>query len=89
MVISGALFFPLYLLRSYQSIFFRAKMLMLLLAGLNVLIFHSGVYQRVEKWDLATRAPEGRPSCGGSFSGAVDRHRAFGKNDCVQLVRLR
>src|ERR1700730_12180355 len=52
MVVSGTLLFSAIPLRSYQNIFFRAKMLMLLLAGLNVWIFHSGVYRRVEKWDL-------------------------------------
>ena len=57
MVISGSLLFSAIPLRSYQNIFFRAKMLMLLLAGLNVWIFHSGVYQRVEKWDLAGVPP--------------------------------
>jgi len=57
MVMSGALLFSAIPLRSYQNIFFRAKMLMLLLAGLNVWIFHSGVYRRVEKWDLAGVPP--------------------------------
>lgn len=57
MVISGVLLFSAIPVRSYQSIFFRTKMLMLLLAGLNVWIFHSGVYRRVEKWDLASVPP--------------------------------
>jgi hypothetical protein len=57
MVISGTLLFSAIPLRSYQSIFFRFKMLMLLLAGLNVWIFHSGVYRRVERWDLASVPP--------------------------------
>jgi hypothetical protein len=52
MVVSGTLLFSAIPLRSYQNIFFRVKMLMLLLAGLNVWIFQSGVYRRVEKWDL-------------------------------------
>jgi len=52
MVISGTLLFSAIPLRSYQNIFFRAKMIMLLLAGLNVWIFHSGVYRRVTTWDL-------------------------------------
>lgn len=57
MVTSGVLLFSAIPLRSYQNIFFRAKMLMLLLAGLNVWIFHSGVYRRIEKWDLARVPP--------------------------------
>ena len=66
MVISGAVLFSAIPLRSYQSVFFRAKMLMLVLAGLNVLIFHSGVYRRVEKWDLATVPPRSA-----RFAGAL------------------
>jgi hypothetical protein len=58
MVISGTLLFSAIPLRSYQNIFFRAKMIMLLLAGLNVWIFHSGIYRRVTTWDLETRAPK-------------------------------
>jgi uncharacterized protein YacL len=47
MVISGTLLFYAIPLRSYQNIFFRTKMLLLLLAGLNVWIFHSRVYPKV------------------------------------------
>lgn len=57
MVISGTLLFSAIPLRSYQNIFFRAKMIMLLLAGLNVWIFHSGVYKRVTAWDADKRPP--------------------------------
>ncbi len=57
MVISGTLLFSAIPLRSYQNIFFRVKMLMLLLAGLNVWIFHSGVFKGVEKWDLDVAPP--------------------------------
>jgi hypothetical protein len=47
MVISGTLLFYAIPLRSYQNIFFRFKMILLLLAGLNVWIFHSRVYPKV------------------------------------------
>ena len=70
MVMSGALLFSAIPLRSYQNIFFRVKMLMLLLAGLNVWIFHSGVYQRVEKWDLA-RVPPRAARVAGALSLAL------------------
>jgi hypothetical protein len=58
MVISGTLLFSAIPLRSYQNIFFRAKMIMLLLAGLNVWIFHSGVYRRVTRWDVDSVTPK-------------------------------
>lgn len=57
MVASGTLLFSAIPLRSYQNIFFRTKMSLLVLAGLNVLIFHSGVYRRVSSWDLAAKPP--------------------------------
>src|ERR1700687_5246612 len=57
MVISGTLLFTAIPVRSYQNIFFRTKMVMLLLAGLNVWIFHSGVYRRVTTWDVASSPP--------------------------------
>jgi hypothetical protein len=57
MVITGSLLFSAIPLRSYQNIFFRAKMIMLLLAGLNVWIFHSGVYRRVATWEVDSKTP--------------------------------
>jgi hypothetical protein len=57
MVISGALLFSAIPLRSYMNIFFRTKMLLLVLAGMNVWIFHSGVFRRVSSWDLAAKPP--------------------------------
>jgi Family of unknown function (DUF6644) len=57
MVISGTLLWFAIPLRTYQSIFFRFKMLLLLLAGLNVWLFHSRVYPHVGAWDVAERPP--------------------------------
>jgi hypothetical protein len=57
MIVSGMLLFSAIPLRSYQNIFFRIKMLMLTLAGLNVWIFHSKVYRRVATWDLDAAPP--------------------------------
>jgi hypothetical protein len=57
MVISGSLLFSAIPLRSYQNIFFRVKMVMLALAGVNVWIFHSRVYRRVDAWDRDTSPP--------------------------------
>jgi len=52
MVISGALLFYAIPVRTFQNIFFRVKMLLLISAGLNVWIFHSTVYRKVAEWDL-------------------------------------
>ncbi len=66
MVISGSLLFFAIPLRSYQNIFFRGKMLLLLLAGLNVWIFHSRVYPRIAAWDF-----DGVPPRAARVAGAL------------------
>ena len=65
MVISGTLLFFAIPLRSYQSIFFRFKMLLLVLAGLNVWLFHSRVYPRVATWDIEAGPPRTARIAGG------------------------
>jgi hypothetical protein len=66
MVISGMLLFYAIPLRSYQSIFFRFKMLLMLLAGLNVWLFHSRIYPKVATWEV-----EGVPPRRARVAGAV------------------
>jgi hypothetical protein len=58
MAISGTLLFYAIPVRSYQNIFFRFKMILLLLAGLNVWIFHSRVYPKVATWDVDKVPPK-------------------------------
>jgi hypothetical protein len=41
----------------YGNAAFRIKVVLLLVAGLNVLIFHTTVYRKVAEWDLAPVAP--------------------------------
>jgi uncharacterized protein YacL len=67
MVISGTLLFYAIPLRSYQNIFFRGKMLLLLLAGLNVWVFHSRVYPKV----LAAGDVEGVLPRAAKVAGAI------------------
>ena len=57
MVISGVLTFLNAPVRYYENIFFRIKLVALLLAGLNVWVFHSGIWLRVSDWDLDAVAP--------------------------------
>ncbi len=59
MVASGALLFYAIPVRTYLNIFFRIKLLMLLLSGLNVWVFHSTVYRRMAQWDLDPIPPKG------------------------------
>ncbi len=57
MNITGLLLFYAIPIRTYQSIFFRAKLIFLILAGLNVWLFHSRIYQRIADWDHAIITP--------------------------------
>ncbi len=59
MVITGVLLFYAIPVRSYQSIWFRIKVVMLVLAGLNAWVFHARVYQRVADWNLDPVPPRG------------------------------
>jgi hypothetical protein len=65
MVITGSLLFSAIPLRSYQNIFFRTKMILLLLAGLNVWLFHSRVYRNVAAWEFDAIPPRRAMIAGG------------------------
>ncbi len=47
MVVTGFLLFYAIPVRSYQNIFFRVKIILLLIAGLNAFLFHYGIFKRV------------------------------------------
>lgn len=49
--ITGGLLFWAEAAKSYGNWWFRFKLLFLLLAGLNALVFHLGIYQRMDRWD--------------------------------------
>jgi len=66
MVITGTLLFYAIPLRSYQSLWFRTKMVLLVLAGLNIWIFHSRVYPK-----LATADVDGVPPKAARIAGAL------------------
>ena len=51
MVITGLMLFYAIPVRSYQSIFFRVKVVALILAGLNAFAFHATIDRRVAEWD--------------------------------------
>jgi hypothetical protein len=57
MLATGLLLFYAIPVRTYQNVFFRAKMLFLVLAGLNAWTFHSGVYKSIREWGLAPTPP--------------------------------
>ena len=51
MVVTGSLMFSYEATRCYTSWFFRIKLVLLALAGLNALIFQFGAYRQVAAWD--------------------------------------
>jgi hypothetical protein len=67
MVVSGSLLFYSGPVRAFQNIFFRVKVVMILLAGVNALAFHLTIYKRVTSWDHEA-SPPARAKLAGLFS---------------------
>jgi hypothetical protein len=65
MIVSGALLFYANPTPRYQNIFFRAKMVMLVLAGVNAWVFYKTVYGSVAEWDLDPVPPRRARLAGG------------------------
>ena len=57
MTVTGVMLFYAIPIRSYQSVFFRLKMITLVLAGLNAWVFHVTVHRQVATWDFDRVAP--------------------------------
>ena len=58
MVISGAALFYAIPVRTYQSIWFRWKVVFLILAGINVYMFHSRIWLSVGEWGASVITPK-------------------------------
>jgi hypothetical protein len=65
MVLSGSLLFYAVPVRTFQNVFFRVKLAMPILAGLNVWVFHSTIYRTVAAWDLDNVPPKRARVAGG------------------------
>ena len=63
-VVTGFCLFASEATRCFENKAFRIKMVMLVLAGLNALIFHETVYRRVTTWDEAPATPLGAKFAG-------------------------
>jgi len=94
MVITGTLLFFAIPLRSYQNLFFRGKMLLLLIAGLNVWIFHSRIYPKVVTGEADAMPPKAARTAGAVsltlwiciiFSGRMIAYNWF---DCDRQPQL-
>jgi hypothetical protein len=57
MFISGVFLFLAEPMKAYTTIAFRIKVVLLILATLNVWLFHRGIYRRVTEWDEGSTIP--------------------------------
>lgn len=57
--ITGGLLFWAEPARSYPNPWFRLKLLLLVLAGVNAAVFHLTIYRSMDKWDNDAVAPTG------------------------------
>jgi len=57
MFITGILLFWSQALKAYDSVFFRIKMVMLILTAINALVFQFTVYRSMADWDQAPVTP--------------------------------
>lgn len=58
MVVSGAMLFYAIPVRTYQSIWFRFKFALLILAGVNAWLFHATIWLTVHEWDRDPVTPK-------------------------------
>ena len=72
-VVTGFLLFASEASKCYGNPAFRLKMLLLLLAGANALVFHVATYRSVVGWDA-----EAAPPAGAKLAGAVSILLWFG-----------
>ena len=89
MTATGLLLFYSQPLRYYHNIFFRVKVLVLILAGMNAWIFHRGAHRSAGDWGLGHQAPARGPDRRGRVPhrlGTGGDHRPPYR---LQLVRLR
>jgi hypothetical protein len=57
MLVSGLLLFYAIPVRSYQNLFFRIKLIALVLAGVNAWVFHAGAHKKVHEWGIGRTPP--------------------------------
>ena len=57
MVTTGVVLFCAEAVKCYNSPFFRVKLVLLMLAGVNALVFHTGVFKGADTWDHGVATP--------------------------------
>jgi len=57
MFLTGALLFWSHALSAYHSTAFRAKLLLLILSGLNAAVYHFTIHRKMDQWDTSQTPP--------------------------------
>jgi hypothetical protein len=57
MIVSGSFLFWCQAVKAYNSVFFKTKIVLLVVAALNALAFERGIYRKVSQWDNALVPP--------------------------------
>jgi len=57
MSVTGLLLFYAIPVRNYQNIFFRIKMILIVVAGINAIFFHRRMYKEAQVWDKDSSIP--------------------------------
>ena len=57
MVATGILLFWSQAVKAYESIFFKTKIVLLVVAAINAIAFERGIYRKIDQWDNALVPP--------------------------------
>ena len=64
MMITGGLLYWAEPIKAWSSLWFKLKLVFMVLAGLNALIFHTTIYRSMNKWDIDLNPPTGAKLAG-------------------------
>ena len=81
MVLTGLLIFYSNPVHYYHNIFFRIKAILLLIAGVNIALFHGRIHRSVAEWQHAARPPRAA-----RLAGAVSLVAWAGIIICGRLI---
>ena len=90
MIVTGVLLFYAIPVRTYQSVWFRIKVVFLVAAAINVWVFHKRVQRDRERWDRDPKPPLGARVCAAAslvlWSGIIVFGRMIAYNwfDCYR-----
>jgi hypothetical protein len=64
MFITGTLLFMTQASKAYDNVFFRTKLVFLVMLGINAAVFQFLLYQKMDQWDTSAGVPLGARVCG-------------------------